>query len=144
MRRSARFAPKGRPAFTLVEMIVVLAIVLALSALAVALAPRMGERQKTQRAADQLQGWFGIARQWARRAHVPTGIRLLPGRLLPNPVNFNSNYVTELQYIQQAPDFVVSPGLTPDNPPNIRRIQVTASSPGIFDTVVLEPAPAAV
>src|SRR5207237_3702592 len=102
MRRSATRAPSCRHAFTLVEMIVVLAIVLALSALAVALAPRLGERQKTRRAADQLQGWFGIARQWARRAHVPTGIRLLPGRLLPNPVNFNSNYVTELQYIQQA------------------------------------------
>lgn len=144
MRSSSRLAPR-RPAFTLVEMIVVLAIVLALAALAVALAPRMLERQKTQRAAEQIQGAFGIARQWARRAHAPTGIRLLPGRLLPNPVAPIQYYVTELQYIQQPSDFTVQPGLNlnaidaahPD-PVNVRRIRVTPNG-GVNNKVELEP-----
>jgi prepilin-type N-terminal cleavage/methylation domain-containing protein len=144
MGRPTRTALICRPAFTLVEMIVVLALVLLLAALAVALAPRLAERQKTQRGADQLQGWFGVARQWARSARTRTGIRLLPGRLLPNPAAPNPSYVTELQYIQQPLDFVATPGLTPNDPVNVRRIQVTASSPGVFKTVVLEPAPAAV
>src|SRR5437868_4718647 len=105
MRRSSRWAPNRRPAFTLVELIVALAILLALATLAVSLVPRMAERQKTSRAAAQLQGWTSIARQWARSARVPTGIRLLPGRTLPNAVMPNANYITDLEYIQQPPDF---------------------------------------
>jgi type II secretory pathway pseudopilin PulG len=145
MRPSSRLAPRSRPAFTLVEMTVVLIILLGLAAMIVGFAPRMQDTQKVQRGASQLQGWLGVARQWARAARVPTGIRLQPGRVQPNTALPNVNYVTDLQYIQQPPDFVASPGLTPTDFPNVRRIQVAngslnASIPS-YTLVNLEPIP---
>src|SRR5437899_3994285 len=71
--------------FTLVEMLVVLALMLVLAALAVAFIPRMNDRAKTPRGASQLQMWLLIARQWAKRDGVPTGVRLQAGRLYPSP-----------------------------------------------------------
>jgi Tfp pilus assembly protein FimT len=86
-------------------MLVVLGLLLILAALAVAFVPKMNERQKTARGADQLQGWLLIARQWARRDGVPTGIRIQSGTLYPNPVSPNTSYRHDLQYIQQPPAF---------------------------------------
>src|SRR5947209_17332750 len=90
-----------RRGFTLVEMLVVLALMLVLAALAVAFVPRMNERAKTPRGASQLQMWLLVARQWAKRDHVPTGIRLQAGRIYPTPATPNVNYVSDIQYIQQ-------------------------------------------
>src|SRR5437764_15090378 len=87
--------------FTLVELLVVLALILVLTALAIAFVPRMNERAKVPRAASQLQMWLLIARQWAKRDNVPTGIRLNAGSLYPNPATPNVNYVTTLNYIPQ-------------------------------------------
>jgi len=94
-----------RRGFTLVEMLVVLALMLVLAALAVAFVPRMNERAKTPRGASQLQMWLLIARQWAKRDNVPTGIRLQAGRLYPNPATANANLLSDLQYIQQPPPY---------------------------------------
>src|SRR5437899_4734829 len=80
-------------AFTLVEMLVVLGLMLVLAALAIAFIPRMNERAKTPRGASQLQMWLLIARQWAKRDNTPTGIRLQAGRLYPSPGAFNPAYV---------------------------------------------------
>jgi type II secretory pathway pseudopilin PulG len=140
MRQTSGVRSQSRPSFTLIELIVVLAILLALAALVVAMAPRMAESQKISRAADQLQGWISLSRQWARSAHAPTGVRLLPSLSnlsLPN----GNNYVTNLEYIQKPPDFVVAPGLMPGSPVNVRAIQVADSNPpnGVYNTVKLEP-----
>jgi|GEM_PF-3426157 len=94
-----------RRGFTLVEMLVVLALMLVLAALAIAFVPRMNERAKTPRGASQLQMWLLIARQWAKRDNIPTGIRLQAGRLYPNPATANINLVTDIQYIQQPPPY---------------------------------------
>lgn|GEM_PF-1967395 len=94
-----------RSAFTLVEMLVVLALVLLLSAIAIAVLPSAVERQKTSRGADQLQGWLLVAKQWAKRDGVPTGIRLQPGMTLPNTATPNSAWITNLEYIQQPDPF---------------------------------------
>src|SRR5437588_10342280 len=88
-----------RRGFTLVEMLVVLALMLVLAALAVAFVPRMNERAKTPRGASQLQMWLLIARQWAKRDNIPTGIRLQAGRLYPvpnSPTLTNTNLVSDL------------------------------------------------
>ena len=66
----------GRGAFTLVEMLVVLFILVVLATLAVALVPRLGEQQKATRGADQVSGWLLIAKQRARRDRHPVGVRL--------------------------------------------------------------------
>jgi prepilin-type N-terminal cleavage/methylation domain-containing protein len=90
-----------RRGFTLIEMLVVLALMLVLAALAIAFVPRMNERAKTPRGVSQLQMWLLIARQWAKRDNTPTGIRLQTGRLYPTPATPNPSYVSDLQYIQQ-------------------------------------------
>src|SRR5258708_3429153 len=95
----------GRSGFTLVEMLVVLTLILILAALAVTFVPKITERAKSQRGADLLQQWLLTARQWAKKAGVPTGIRLQPGQTLPNRSSPNTYYVTDLQYIQQADPF---------------------------------------
>ena len=81
-----------RVALTLVEMLVVMSLVALLAALVVAFVPRLQEHQKANRGAEQLQGWLLIAKQWAKRDGVPTGLRLSPGV---------SGLCTSLQYIQQ-------------------------------------------
>jgi hypothetical protein len=98
-------------------MLVVLTIMLLLAALAIAFVPSIGEQEKTARAADRVQGWLVVARQWARRDGVPTGIRLLPGQSLPNPINPDSRFVTDLQYIQQPdPLYIPNTGVVQPNP----------------------------
>ena len=53
----------------------------------------MNERAKVPRATSQVQMWLLIARQWAKRDNVPTGIRLNSGNLYPNPATPNVNFV---------------------------------------------------
>jgi prepilin-type N-terminal cleavage/methylation domain-containing protein len=87
---------RKRQAFTLVELLVALVLLLTLAALALALMPRMDQNQKVARGADLLQGWLLIAKQRAVRDQVPTGVRLFPD---------SKNYVNQMQYVQQPDDF---------------------------------------
>jgi prepilin-type N-terminal cleavage/methylation domain-containing protein len=97
--------PSGqRTAFTLIEMLVVLALMLILAALAVAFVPKLSERARAARGGEQLQQWLLVARQWAKRDRVPTGLRLQPGQSLPNRATPLAKYVTDLQYIQRPED----------------------------------------
>src|SRR3989442_1738471 len=118
MCRSRKKSSSRRRAFTLVEMLVVLALILMLTAVAIAFIPRVTERQKTARGADQLQGWLFIARQWAKRDGRPTGLRIQQGRIYPSAASPNANYRTELQYIQQpAPYWLPGTTMTITVPP---------------------------
>src|SRR5690242_14063845 len=54
-----------RSAFTLIELVVVMAILLFLGALAVYMLPRMQDNVKVSQAAVRLQGWLLSARQRA-------------------------------------------------------------------------------
>jgi prepilin-type N-terminal cleavage/methylation domain-containing protein len=95
-----------REAFTLIELLVVMGIILILASLAVAFIPNVAEAERTARGADRLQGWLLVARQWAKRDGVPTGVRLSPGNLYPYAgAPIAPNYVSDLQYIQQPADF---------------------------------------
>jgi prepilin-type N-terminal cleavage/methylation domain-containing protein len=97
--------PPHRRAFTLVEMLVVLTLIIILASIAVAFVPRTNQRSKTSQAASSLQGWLLIAKQWAKRDQVPTGLRIFPGMTYPNTIAPNSAYRTDVQYIQQPPDY---------------------------------------
>jgi prepilin-type N-terminal cleavage/methylation domain-containing protein len=88
----------ARAGFTLIEMLVVLSIVLVLATLTVLFMPKIAERDRAARAADQLQGWLLIARQWALRDRIPTGVRLQVD-------SQNANFVRNLQYIQKPENF---------------------------------------
>src|SRR5438552_197842 len=90
----------SRSGFTLVEMIVVIGIMVVLMALAVAVIPRVQERSKAARGADQLQGWLLIAKQTALRDRFPRGIRL--NAIVDTDANIV--HAHQLQYIEQPPD----------------------------------------
>jgi prepilin-type N-terminal cleavage/methylation domain-containing protein len=85
-----------RSAFTLVEMLVVLAIMTALLSLVALVAPRFGERQRPSRGAGQLQSWLNLAKNRALRDQRPRGIRLPP----LYGVSPGAAYITELQFIE--------------------------------------------
>src|SRR5258708_2097886 len=92
-----------RRGMTLVELLVVMVIMLILATIVVAFAPGFQDAQKVGRGADQLQGWLLMARQWAKKDRIPTGLRLI----------VNNNGVSDLQYIQQPPTFTVPYALPP-------------------------------
>lgn len=116
LRRSVRTStlPRSvanrRRGFTLVEMLVVVAVIVALLGLVAAVAPRFGERQRPSRGAGQLQSWLQIAKQRALRDQRPRGIRLAP--VLNNANGFA--YVTEVQYIEMPELFTGGQLWVPD------------------------------
>lgn len=99
---------KPRQAFTLIEMLVVVSIMLALSAIVVGVSVRNGDRKYAQDGADRISGWLLLAKQWALRDQAPRGLRLWVD---PNPASPTFMMVLQLQYIEQ-PDPWVAPGGT--------------------------------
>jgi prepilin-type N-terminal cleavage/methylation domain-containing protein len=119
-----RKASGKRRGITLVELLVVMIIMVILATVVVAFAPGFQDAQKVGRGADQLQGWLLMARQWAKKDRVPTGIRL--------SVNNVSGVaaVTDMQYVQQPPTFTVpyaTPAVNPGQQPLARRISLAPS-----------------
>jgi prepilin-type N-terminal cleavage/methylation domain-containing protein len=84
-----------RSGFTLVEMLVVIAIILALAALAAAFMPRVNENQRMTRAVDNLEQWLLTAKMRAKRDGLATGIRFVQTEG-DAPLTFS-----QVQYIQQ-------------------------------------------
>jgi type II secretory pathway pseudopilin PulG len=84
-----------RVAFTLVELIVVIAIILMISALAAAFVPRVSDSQNLTRAVDSLEQWLLTAKMRAKRDGLATGIRLVQA-----PTDAAGTF-SQCQYIQQ-------------------------------------------
>jgi prepilin-type N-terminal cleavage/methylation domain-containing protein len=84
-----------RDAFTLVEMLVVIAIIITLAALAAAFAPRIDDNQKLTRAVDNLEQWLLTAKMRAKRDGLATGLRFVSA-----PGDAPGTY-SQFQYIQQ-------------------------------------------
>jgi type II secretory pathway pseudopilin PulG len=109
-----------RIAFTLVELLVVMSLIVILAALTIAFFPSVASSAREGRAATLLQGWLNLSRQRALRDQSPRGVRLwvkpgtYGGAILPL-------VVTECQYIEQPDDFagfmkpVSVPGLVEKN-----------------------------
>src|SRR5439155_5445243 len=99
-------ATVARRGFTLIEMLVVIAIMVALMAMIALAAPRFADRQGPSRGAMQLQSWINLARQTAIRDKRPRGLRMLvPAVTAGAP----ANYCRELQYMEQPDDFYPAP-----------------------------------
>jgi prepilin-type N-terminal cleavage/methylation domain-containing protein len=84
---------RKRSAFTLVELLVAMSIVVTIATMAVLLMPHITERTKATRAADNLQEYLLIARQTSLRNANPCGLRLI--------IDPGTNFVRTLQYIEQ-------------------------------------------
>ena len=98
-RKVAGCRPK-RAAFTLVEMLIALAILLVLSTLLIGFGGRMMESRRSNSGADLLQKWLLIAKQRALRDQTPTGLRLIAG---------TGGLVNQLVYVQQPRDLSLEP-----------------------------------
>jgi Tfp pilus assembly protein FimT len=94
-----------RAAFTLVELLVVIALIMILAGLAAAFLPAIGESARAAQGGTMLQQWILTAKQKALRDQVPCGLRLLPGAT-------NGTQVTTCQFIEQPDDFPLVSGST--------------------------------
>jgi prepilin-type N-terminal cleavage/methylation domain-containing protein len=86
--------PLYRRAFTLIEMLVVIAIILVLAALAAAFMPRVQDSTKLTSGIDQLEQWLLTAKMRAKRDGLATGIRLIADAN-------NPGMYSQAQYVQQ-------------------------------------------
>jgi prepilin-type N-terminal cleavage/methylation domain-containing protein len=84
--------------FTLVELIVAMAIIAVLSGLAYFVAPGLIKTQSASRGAEKVQSTLFIAKQQALRDRVPYGVRFLRD---PATNNFNA-----MVYLNQPLDFI--------------------------------------
>lgn len=117
-----------RPAFTLVELLVTLGIILMLVTLAVAFIPQVQDRARTADGAGVLQSQLAIAKQYAKKDGLVSGIRL--------SFDPTTKWVTQLQHITQERDLIgVTPGVTALSP-SIRRLVFASGTP---PTATLEP-----
>src|SRR5215211_4726129 len=89
---------RQRRGVTLIELLIVLAIMTVLATLIIAAAPRFGERHRAARGAGQLQSWLNLAKQRALRDQRPVGIRM------PHIVGLP--YVRELVYVEMPAEGV--------------------------------------
>jgi prepilin-type N-terminal cleavage/methylation domain-containing protein len=131
--------PTRRAAFTLVELMVVLAIILFLTALLVAFLPAVYSQNAESQGAVNLQGWLNIARQKAIRNQNPYGLRLWV-----NSQNLATLQVVECQYIEQPDDFTsqtatISALIPPYNTVNFTGIDLTGGMGGNASLYPVQP-----
>src|SRR5947209_2640459 len=110
--RHRQYNPAGecRAGFTLVEIIVVVAIILVLASLTVIFLPSFEQRERSYAGASQLQQWLLTSKNRALLERTPTGVRLFANYVWVNDVNGNPVYkwytnATSAQYIQMPEDF---------------------------------------
>jgi prepilin-type N-terminal cleavage/methylation domain-containing protein len=99
----------GRSGFTLVELLIVMLLIAVLLGLAILIIPSLDEKRAAARAADNLQQALMIAKSRALRDQAPRGVRLIPD---PN----NPNFVHELEYVEQPPDFLPKVSVAQNSP----------------------------
>ncbi|MFO0809188.1 MAG: prepilin-type N-terminal cleavage/methylation domain-containing protein [Gemmataceae bacterium] len=94
-----------RRGLTMIELLIVVAILVALMALVAAVSPRLGDRQRASRGASQLQTWLNIAKQRAIRSVAEGDPRPYGVRLIPPSGPATAQYVRECQYVETPAAF---------------------------------------
>lgn len=92
-----------RPGFTLVELLVVMAVVIALAALALLVVPDALTQDRTTDGAGTVRQTLMIAKARALKEGAPRGVRFLVGTDPVNPSKTEPRWATEMQYIEQPP-----------------------------------------
>ena len=93
-----------RGGWSLLEILVVIALLALLAAMIMAVVPGALDKDRASTAVSQLEAAMQISRSRAIRDGLPRGIRLLPSGTAPNIIS------TEYQYIESPPAFVANPG----------------------------------
>ena len=83
-----------RRAFTLLELLVVIGIMLVLATLAVLFLPNLDRHKGVPNAVTQIHGWINLAKQQAIRDGAARGVRLIDD-------GTGTGHVVEIQYIEQ-------------------------------------------
>jgi prepilin-type N-terminal cleavage/methylation domain-containing protein len=83
---------RARHAFTLIELLIVIGIIVLIASLGFLLIPNLDRNKGVPNATTQLQGWINLSKQQALRDKSPRGIRL---------INDGNGRCTSLQYIEQ-------------------------------------------
>jgi prepilin-type N-terminal cleavage/methylation domain-containing protein len=96
--RSKPIGALERRAFTLVELLVVIALILVIAAIGIMTIPLLQSQQKATQNASQIAAWLGNAKAIALRDQRPTGLRFVPD---PD----NPNFIREVYLIQTPDDF---------------------------------------
>ncbi|MFO0846972.1 MAG: hypothetical protein U0871_00225 [Gemmataceae bacterium] len=120
-----------RPAFTLVEMLVVMGIIIALAGVAVAVAESGAfGSQKVISAADRASGWLLIAKQRAVRDQTANGVRFFRHPQAAADPNTYAYRFTEAQYIEQPNPWAPNPAqeANPTGPRIVFSYQWTTST----------------
>lgn len=120
----------NREGFTLVELLVVMAIIIIFGAMTVAFYPSVSSDNELSRISNQVQGMIVGARQTARRELVATGIRFLPST--------NPNICEQLLLIQKPADifgYTFGPMLYQVGPLNVNAGSFVNSG-AAFDSVL--------
>src|SRR4051794_23355705 len=114
-----RAANRPRRAFTLVELLVVMAVIIILATISLMVVPGVIEQDRTTDGAGLTRQWMMIAKNRAARDQLPRGLRLLiapdPNNRYKTPANGGSPLlVTELQYIEAPPVMLPNPNADGD------------------------------
>jgi prepilin-type N-terminal cleavage/methylation domain-containing protein len=96
----------ARGGFTLVEMLVAVAVVIVLSSLALLVVPSALDQDRTTDGASLTRQWLMIAKARAARDQLPRGVRLIVD---PNKPTNLVLLVTEMQYVEVPPLAVPNP-----------------------------------
>lgn len=103
-----------RRGFTLVELLVAMAIIVALASMALLVVPAALDQDRTTDAAASVRQWLMIAKSRAARDNLPRGVRLIVDATKPVA---NQLLVTDLQYTE-APPVMIPKLMDPNNPNN--------------------------
>ena len=122
--RAEMQAAKDRPsyipsrAFTIIELLVSLAVMAVLTTMIVFAMGPLQDRSSVNGGAALLQTWLNTARQRAIRDKVPSGIRFLPGTA-PSSEGFNNPfYVTNMVYLEGGTELFGTLSFMPNPPTN--------------------------
>ena len=120
----------ARPGFTLVELLIALAIMVTLATFALAVLPDALSQDRTSDAANLTRQWLMVAKARAGRDQLPRGVRLVANVQTvtinsPSTMTFQQNLVNELQFIESPPPFVPANG-APGGP----TVTISTTTPG--------------